>query len=532
MILVSAQSGPPREPAKRNFVEVFKKVQPSVVRIDTNTRKYGSGVIVDDEGLVLTNYHVVAGIKAAVVRLHSGERLKVLGFVATNASRDLALLAIAPLKHPRAIKFAREMPDLGEEVAAIGNPAKLDFSVSGGIVSGFRAGQQVRDLMEQDEFDRLGYDLETKWIQHTAAISHGSSGGPLVNMDGQLLGLNTWKKTNAESLNFAIGVLDIRQLLDDADLEVSPSFQSLPTASDDNDDDAAPARDEGTTGLTEVPSDVPDKSRSPDSGPPKPHTTEPAPQDPQQKLASENETLPSININDPFPSGHVFPVNFFDSGPMLNGNFNREDPSLVVVRYADGKPYAAVNQQRGRLHGVVMGRHENDALMLYATYFEGSRHGVLKSWDSSGNPVLFGQYRMGKRHGFMCYFDSGEPVMLMEYELDRLKCLRVVAEGKVKAEFRSVVDADKDPVARKLLNRLKSLEEEFFENEKTIKLQVKETDLDRRLKIAKRLSVEKRANAQARENQRGAADAAFLHDIAGAATSQRLHIPSFSVPAK
>lgn len=195
------------------LVDVVAKVERSVVRIDTDVG-VGSGVIVDDRGFILTNYHVIARASYARITLRSGAMRQAQGYLVIDRGRDLALLKTDNFTKPVAITIAATLPRNGEKVAAFGSPEGFSFSTSEGIVAAIRSGREVSGIVGSSYRDR-NFDLAATWIQSTAAISGGNSGGPLVNMNGELIGINTFSfnRSTAQNLNFAIGLPDIRQLV-------------------------------------------------------------------------------------------------------------------------------------------------------------------------------------------------------------------------------------------------------------------------------------------------------------------------------
>ena len=145
----------------------------------------GSGVVIDEEGYVLTNVHVVDGVKRVFVKFNDGSDPIEAERVALNASKDVALLRLkSPGRKFPAVKFAKDDDLLlGETVIALGNPFGYAGSVSRGILSS-RARRGPNE-------DRSRGDLDTlDWIQTDAAINPGNSGGPLINLRGDLIGIN------------------------------------------------------------------------------------------------------------------------------------------------------------------------------------------------------------------------------------------------------------------------------------------------------------------------------------------------------
>lgn len=206
-------------------------VDHSIVRISIPGMGLGSGFILDEKGTVITNYHVIEGATKATVVFSDKTQVDVLGFTAVLPEMDLAALQIKPPRVLRALPLVATRPAKGEQVLAFGAPQGLSFSVSDGIVSAVRAGKEVQDVLKETtgrdvyRLD-LGYSLNMTWIQTSAPISPGNSGGPLVNLAGEVVGINTWSRSG-ENLNFAIAAEQIAVLLRQATVSAQP-FSRLP----------------------------------------------------------------------------------------------------------------------------------------------------------------------------------------------------------------------------------------------------------------------------------------------------------------
>jgi Flp pilus assembly protein TadD len=180
--------------AQDSLPDLVRQVKPSVVSVLTYDAKgepliSGSGFFVR-AGEVITNLHVVKGAHA--VEIHTldakGRTYPVKGAIAIDEEGDLALLSVdLPAERSRPLNFASTLPEEGEKVFLIGNPLRLEGSVSDGIVSAVR------------EVPSVG-----KIIQITAPVSHGNSGSPLLNMHGQVVGIVTVKVTNGQNINLAL----------------------------------------------------------------------------------------------------------------------------------------------------------------------------------------------------------------------------------------------------------------------------------------------------------------------------------------
>ena len=188
--------------AQESLPELVKRVKPVVVAIATydatgEPLMTGSGFFVEP-GQVITNLHVIRGAVRADVKTLDGKGkvYPVAGALAIDDDGDLALLKIdMPLERAKKSELAATLPDEGEKIFVIGNPLKLEGSVSDGIVSAVR------------EVPNVG-----RIIQITAPISHGNSGSPVFNLRGEVLGVVTIKVTNGQNINLAISSARITQL--------------------------------------------------------------------------------------------------------------------------------------------------------------------------------------------------------------------------------------------------------------------------------------------------------------------------------
>lgn len=168
----------------------------------------GTGFLVSTDGVIVTNYHVIENGDVAIVKFPDGDAFPVDGVLAADKVRDLAVIKIHGKTFRTLTLGNSERVQVGEEVVAIGNPLSLESTVSNGIISGRRTSKEQGG----------------KFLQTTAPISPGSSGGPLFNMLGEVVGINTMYLEGGENLNFAIPVNDAKLLL----LSQSASLRDLP----------------------------------------------------------------------------------------------------------------------------------------------------------------------------------------------------------------------------------------------------------------------------------------------------------------
>ena len=188
--------------------DLVEHVEPAVVRINTYGKGKGtaSGFVIHPTGIVITNYHVLIGVEEAHVLFHDRRLLRVLGSLHLAPEKDLAILKIdTPREDFPTLQLVPTPPRKGTEVLAFGAPLGLSFSTTRGIVSGIRVPFEMR---------QTGIFLNVRWIQTDAPIMAGNSGGPLVNLRGEVVGVNTVTSgPESQNLNFAIAADEIRQLL-------------------------------------------------------------------------------------------------------------------------------------------------------------------------------------------------------------------------------------------------------------------------------------------------------------------------------
>ncbi len=215
----------PAKPAAKSTEEILAAVEPAVVTIHlmkTQGKGTGSGFLIDGDGTIVTNYHVIEGAKSANVVFRDGTSAEVSGFLGLSPGDDLALLhAASGVTQVRPLVLAKAPAGKTETVFTFGAPIGLSGTVSTGIVSGLRIAREFQPPIKT-VYDALGFDPDATWIQTTAPISHGNSGGPLVNSGGEVVGVNTWTCPidNAQNLNFAISASHVSTLLGSEHLQL------------------------------------------------------------------------------------------------------------------------------------------------------------------------------------------------------------------------------------------------------------------------------------------------------------------------
>jgi S1-C subfamily serine protease len=224
---VSVPDLPPAPPAaapnvqdadEQNNIDIYRRFSRSVVNVASTVISYdfflggvpssgfGSGVVIDDEGHIVTNYHVIQNAVELSVTLADQSRHPVT-VVGVDPVNDLALLRVEspdvqwlpfPLGTTRSLQ-------VGQKVLAIGNPFGLGWSLTTGIVSSL--GRSIQGPVQNRIIEGV--------IQTDAAINEGNSGGPLLNSEGELIGISTAKISGATGIGFAIPVETVRRVTSD-----------------------------------------------------------------------------------------------------------------------------------------------------------------------------------------------------------------------------------------------------------------------------------------------------------------------------
>jgi len=240
------------EKAGRELSSLVAKVDPCVVTILMQTVKgghaKGSGFVIDADGVIATNYHVIEGAKEVTITFPDKTSYPVKGYRVAQPNRDMALLVVETQgKRFPVLRLAANPPTKGERVFAFGAPLGMSGSMSEGIVAAVRGGEEVRGILREmsnnkDVYkEQLGYDTDIEWIQTTTPISPGNSGGPLVNGQGEVVGINTWQSRLGQNLNFTLSAKHLQQLIFGSGRMVN-SFNMLPEPRQREEDEGSLAK--------------------------------------------------------------------------------------------------------------------------------------------------------------------------------------------------------------------------------------------------------------------------------------------------
>lgn len=218
LVISEAASGAESLDAEeQNNIDVYRKNIGAVVNITSRAVTFdffyglvpeegqGSGFIIDKDGHILTNYHVIAEARQVEVTLHNRKKYRAT-IVGTDRSHDLAVVQIkAPDLQPMTLGDSTHL-QVGQKVYAIGNPFGLSGTLTRGIVSSIRQVQEPDGMYIDDA------------IQTDAAINPGNSGGPLLNWHGEVIGINTMIASNvgqSAGIGFAIPINTAKAVLND-----------------------------------------------------------------------------------------------------------------------------------------------------------------------------------------------------------------------------------------------------------------------------------------------------------------------------
>jgi S1-C subfamily serine protease len=215
--VTEAASNEPLDSDEQNNISVYRKNIGSVVNVTSKAVAFdffyglvpqegqGSGFIIDHDGHILTNYHVIAEARQVEVTLHNRKKYRAT-VVGTDRSHDLAIIQIkAPDLASMTLGDSKNLK-VGQKVYAIGNPFGLSGTLTSGIVSSIRSVQEPEGVTIDEA------------IQTDAAINPGNSGGPLLNSRGEVIGINTMIASNSgqsAGIGFAIPINTAKAVLND-----------------------------------------------------------------------------------------------------------------------------------------------------------------------------------------------------------------------------------------------------------------------------------------------------------------------------
>ena len=214
---ITQAAGNPLDAEEQNNIDVYRRNIPGVVNITSKAVTFdffyglvpqegqGSGFVIDKDGHILTNYHVIADARQVEVTLHNRKKYRAT-VVGTDPSHDLAVIQIKGADLSPVVMGDSRSLQVGQKVYAIGNPFGLSGTMTRGIVSSIRPVQEPNGATIDEA------------IQTDAAINPGNSGGPLLNWHGDVIGINTMILSNVgqnAGIGFAIPINSAKAVLND-----------------------------------------------------------------------------------------------------------------------------------------------------------------------------------------------------------------------------------------------------------------------------------------------------------------------------
>ncbi|MBI4482902.1 MAG: serine protease [Acidobacteria bacterium] len=219
LLLMAAGQTPAQELSP---ADIFQRVKPSMVVIEALGGRHGdvlgSGFIVRPTGVIVTNYHVIEGARSVRVRLDSGDVFDDVGFVDGDERKDIAILKIKLANLAPVDIGDSEAVKPGEKILVIGHSKGLKNTITEGLVSGDRRAEDVPEL------GKAGFQI----LQISAPLWHGASGGVVLNMHGQVVGIPFAGLSDGQNINFAIPVHYVTPLISE---RVTATFSKAETES-------------------------------------------------------------------------------------------------------------------------------------------------------------------------------------------------------------------------------------------------------------------------------------------------------------
>ena len=194
--------------------QIYQSLLPSVLTLEVvnteNERFVGTGFLALKQGVVVTAWHVVHDAKKVTARFSDDTQFDIPGFIDRDEKHDLVLLRIKPQTRPL-VQLSQTAPLIGCRAYVIGCPKGFDFSITDGLISQI----QVVDGFQQ--------------YQVSCPISPGNSGGPILNCHGEVVGVSSWSKLDAQNLNFAVPAVRVVELDPSGSLTTWERFINAPT---------------------------------------------------------------------------------------------------------------------------------------------------------------------------------------------------------------------------------------------------------------------------------------------------------------
>jgi len=194
---------------KKTLHELYEEIKKSVYLIYTKKDEsilQGTAFVISSDGIAVSNFHVFENASEAIAINESGQKFIITEIINYSYEKDFIIFRIGPITSPIPfLNVAKDLSKIGEECFTIGNPEGLSLTISKGLISSYRENQEL--------------------IQTTTEITHGSSGGPLLNLDGEVIGITT-SGLNKADLNFAVNInqLNLNRYFKNDEVEVIDTY--------------------------------------------------------------------------------------------------------------------------------------------------------------------------------------------------------------------------------------------------------------------------------------------------------------------
>lgn len=420
--------------AQAEVKEWLEKVKKATVVVEGN-RGQGSGFLVKmstGKIVTVTNAHVLRNNADIKIKLADGREFSIKQ-AAVFPEFDVAFLAVDDGMLPEPLELRGDLPKESERVFAYGAPLGLTGTLTEGIVSAIRQTSEIRENVGGGGLDNPVRKAEASWIQTSAPISPGNSGGPLLDQNGKVVGMNTMGINNllGQNLNFALSSVEIARLL------TAPRFADLPK--DDPLLAQAPARPAPqpgprAAGIKSLEGWYPFETYScPDI------------RLPSGAVFQSGKVRPPQKWRMAIESGHVLvycrgqitvaakkevggflvteEVGFAavaegDRGAAVYGGSVRRSyvqpgvvsPFAFYIDYDENEVMrAALAFNKGLLDGPAVLFEANGHPYLIANYYRGTRTGPLVVFDEEQYPALYVEFTRNRKHGLVCVFDQHLP---------------------------------------------------------------------------------------------------------------------------
>ncbi len=448
------------EPPLLKLEDLIESVERSIVVVETRNG-LGSGFVLDALGTIVTNYHVMEGANSAQVRFRDGASTSVAGYLVFDSARDLALLHVdlpAARLHP--LPIAKGVPKKGQRAFAFGAPKGLDWSVAEGIVSGLRTGNELNQLIQKNK-----YAPAMNWIQTTAAISPGNSGGPLIDAQGSVMAVNTMIlfPGSSQNLNFAVSAGEIAGIYDSKNRQVRPLPQNAAPA-------GRPTTPPATAWTVKLPGD--------------------------KSIAS---SVGELNVR-----------------ATWDRVFVRRSP-VALVQEDDYQLAAECEPASKKLDGLLTVVYPTGRPKLHASYEDNKREGTLVRWNENGHVLYYERNRNDKVYEVCCLFKDNLPWLVEEYDRFNRVAIHRIVDSQIAATYYDEQEAVGDQSTQDALAALKVLRSQLEQEEIVVRRHVRDyIDGVRRQLAAQNSSLGREAILSAMQ-QRNAANQALMHSYTSGA---------------